>query len=146
MWMKPKNDGHSAHVALLTGHAITIPPEGRFVPEMFLTAAARVARQMTAEEIAAVAPTDPQPEEQKPEDPKQQGIAAAKDPALEGGIEKIERLKAVIRNALESGDTSFMTAAGIPDARKLDKLLGEPVSAAERNQAWSELQIELGTA
>ncbi|MDY0036728.1 MAG: hypothetical protein RBS05_12535 [Zoogloea oleivorans] len=142
MWMKPKNGGYSAHVALLSGHAICIPPEGRFVPDMFLQAAAKVAIPMTDGEIEGTAQSDPKPEEQKPEEAGQQEALA--DAADESGIDKIARLKSAIRSALDAGDTSFMTAAGIPDARKLDRLLGESVSAAERNQAWSEMQAETG--
>lgn len=142
MWMKPKN-GLAARVALLSSHVIMIPPEGRDVPEMFVKAAGDVATAMSEDEIAAVQKPKGDTGAGKAEpDPPLPSLLSKGDQSVEEPGGKIERIKAAIKAALEAGDDSIMTSSGVPDARKLDRLVGEPVSAAERNQAWEELKVE----
>lgn len=120
------------HVALLTGHAITIPPEGREVPDAFVADALKTG-QVTAVEQAR---------EAKPKQEMAQKQSETTAPALDPA-EKNELLKKIIKDALNSGDDSIFVASGNTiDARKLAGLAGVPVSAAERDLAWSELAVE----
>ena len=118
-------------VALTTGHAIAIDTEGRWVPPHFIAAAFQTGRV-----APGIAPAE--------------GLEANAPQGSTGSAEhdsqqaKIHQIKEAIKLALESGDESFLTAAGIPDSRKLDALVGVRVSAQERDQAWAELQVEAG--
>lgn len=113
-------------VSLTTGHAIAIPAEGREVPAAFVADALKTGQVVSVERTvpAAVALT-----------------AAASEA---DSLAKIEAIKTAIKAALEADDKSLFTAAGLPDARKLDKMVGAPVSAAERDAAWAALQAEAG--
>jgi hypothetical protein len=133
MWMKPKIAGQSVHVALRNGQAIVIPPEGRDVPDMF--------------QVAARAFADPAPAAHQAPEPVVVAVSSPTQQALisdELSGEKVARIKAAIKQALDAGDESFLTRSGMPDARKLDKLVGEPVSGKERDLAWAELSAEAG--
>lgn len=131
--MKMKSiDGSVVSVALLTGHAISIGPEGRIVPPLFIAEAVKTGR-VTMVESGDGSDVG-----------KQEMLAAKSAAGASQGQDpiKIEQIKTAIKKALESGDESFLTAAGVPDARKLDSMTGMKVSAAERDQAWAELQAE----
>ena len=120
--------GDTVTIAMLSGHAISVPPEGREIPEQFIRAV------LTSGKVIAV---------------ESGGVAAAermtKEPTLPAediDPAKIEVIKGAIKSALNSGDKSFLTAAGIPDARKLESMTGTKVTAAERDRAWAELLAE----
>lgn len=139
MWLE-SIDENAVHVALTSGHALTIPQGGREVPEMFVAEALRTGRVVRAHRPGpggAGAPAAVAAEKTaraKPEQP----AAQARDDAQA----KTERIKDAIKRALDAGDESFLNAKGLPDARKLDSMVGEPVSAAERDVAWTALQAE----
>lgn len=118
--------GKPVHVALISGHSILIPPEGREVPPELVSDVLKSGHVAAVERAKTAQATDE---------------AQAVDGAQDG---KLERIKAAIKAALDAGDESFLTDKGIPDARKLEKLVGEPVSAAERDAAWKALQSEAG--
>lgn len=120
--------GDTVTIAMLSGHAISIPPEGREIPEQFIRAV------LTSGKVIAV---------------ESAGVTAAERMAMESSQAaeemdalKIEVIKGAIKAALNAGDQSFLTAAGIPDARKLDSMTGTKVTAAERDRAWAELLAE----
>lgn len=124
-------------VALTTGHAIAIDSNGRMVPPHFIAAAFQTGRV-----APGIAPTEV-PAQDGFETPIPHGKTDTTGPAEhEAQQAKIQQIKEAIKRALESGDESFLTAAGIPDSRKLDALVGVRVSAQERDQAWAELQVE----
>lgn len=136
MFTKPMKmrsiDGSVVSVALLTGHAISIGPEAREIPPLFISEAVKTGR------VTMVESGDES-------DIAKQEMVAAKSAAGDSRGQdpiKIEQIKTAIKKALEAGDESFLTAANIPDARKLDSMTGMKVSAAERDQAWAELQAE----
>lgn len=113
-------------VSLTTGHAICISAEGREVPPAFVADALKTGQVVTVERTQPAAVV----------------LASAVSDADD--IAKLEAIKTAIKAALEADDKSLFTAAGLPDARKLDKMVGAPVSAAERDAAWSALQAEAG--
>ncbi len=123
--------GEPVHVGLISGHSIVITPEGRDVPPLLIGEVLKSGKVATVERVHV----------------GQDGAPSADALALIGAQqtaqgEKNARIKDAIKNALDAGDETFMSEKGIPDARKLDKLVGEPVSAAERDRAWAELQAE----
>lgn len=136
------------HVPLTTGHSIVIPAEGRDVPEAFIDDAMKTGRVTMnrhgvarAANATAAVPTETVAlksggDEQPP---------PAGDEAPISADAKNELIKNAIKAALEADDTSLFLKSGLPDARKLDAVVQMPVSAAERNRAWTELQAEAGT-
>lgn len=120
--------GDTVTIAMLSGHAISIPPEGREIPEQFIRAVLTSGKVIAVESAGATAAERMAMESRPP--------LEEMDPA------KIEVIKATIKSALNAGDKSFLTAAGIPDARKLESMTGAKVTAAERDRAWAELLAE----
>lgn len=107
------------HVALLSGHAITIGPEGRDVPVMFR-------REAFANGAL----------------PEGVDEADLDRDVPDAGPDRNERLKAVIKEMLESGDEDALTGAGIPNRRKVSALAGWSVSVKELTAAWHEIEAE----
>ena len=53
-----------------------------------------------------------------------------------------ERLQAAIRELMEAGNTKAFSAAGVPHLAALKKIVGEPVSDAQRDAAWEAVKAE----
>jgi len=123
--------GETVAVALTSGHAISIPVEGREVPQAFIADALKTGQ------VAMVERKEPA----KAAEPKSAAAKLTAEPT-ELDDAKIDAIKTAITTALDAGDESFLTTGGIPDARKLDTMLGVKVSAAERDRAWSEILAE----
>jgi hypothetical protein len=115
MKLKSPTD-ETLHVALLSGHAIAIGPEGRDVPRLFLQAAfiAGAVHCGAQEETAATA----------------------------NG--RMESIKQGIREMLEQG--AELTGAGLPNRKALSAAVGFAVESAELGDAWSELVAEAATS
>jgi len=59
--------------------------------------------------------------------------------------EKIQRLIDAI-DRLDRNDPAHFTGSGVPSANVLKELIGESVSAAERDEAWALYQEQAGGA
>lgn len=106
----------SIHVALLSGHAIQIGPEGREVPEMF--------KQKAFEKGAQIATQDASEE-------TEETISA----------ERLALLVAGIKTMLTDFPDQF-TAAGLPNRKKLAAVVGSSVSETELAAAWVAVNSE----
>lgn len=105
----------SIAVSLLSGHAIQIPPDGVDVPEMFIQAAFSRGAVLAEDE----APTGEQPI----------------------GTERLAQLVVGIKTMLTEFPDDF-TADGLPNRKKLAKLVGNSVTADEVEVAFAHVQHE----
>lgn len=102
-------------IALLTGHTITIQPDGSTdVPAMFRKAAVSAECEPLGMDVTEVNP----------------GTQATNADLLKAAIEKM----------VEKDDETDFTGAGKPDAAKLSALVGFNVTAKERDAAWKPFQ------
>lgn len=108
-------------VALLSGHIIRIPHEGREVPQRFLQDAFKAGCLPVGVDIEDVA-----------------GSVAGQDESAgktRGGI-----IRDAIKAMLEAG--AEMTAAGLPNLKELSKVAGFTVERNEMVDAWNAVQEE----
>lgn len=106
------------HVALTSGHAITIGPEGRDVPQMFIKDAfskGAIPAEMEAEDFSG--------KEQE------NSIEKPKEELLQDGIKRM-----LVENAED------FTGAGLPNRKVLSGIVGWNVSAPELADAWAKVQ------
>lgn len=120
--MKLKSPGEKpVHVALTSGHAICIGPEGREVPQMFR-------RQALADGAIPVGVTAEELDDSPP-------APTEKDKA---GI-----LDREIKLFLEGDDPSnFVAGTGLPNRKKLSSAAGWNVTAEELEAAWAKIEAE----
>lgn len=108
------------HIALLSGHAITIGPEARDVPVMFrrdALAKGCLPEGVSAAELNAV--------EQAPTEKDK--------PAL---------LDAAIKTMLEGNNPDDFTGAGLPNRKKISAIVGWNVTAEDLTAAWQKVEAE----
>lgn len=108
------------HIALLSGHAITIGPEARDVPVMFrrdALAKGCLPEGVSAAELNAV--------EQAPTEKDK--------PAL---------LDAAIKTMLEGNNQDDFTGAGLPNRKKISAIVGWNVTAEDLTAAWQKVEAE----
>jgi len=105
-------------VGLLSGHCISVPPEGRDVPQMFIAEALKcgcLPEGVSAEEAKGKAP-DPQ------------------------GADRTGLISAAVKKMLEDGCS--LTGAGLPHIKEVSKAAGFTVSAVELTEVWRKLEEE----
>ena len=108
-------------VALLSGHIIRIPPEGREVPQRFLQDAFKAGCLPVSVDASSVQEED-----------------AGNDEG--SGKTRGEIITGAIKTLLESG--AEMTAAGLPNLKELSKVAGFTVERNEMVDAWNAVQEE----
>jgi len=108
-------------VALLSGHAISIGPEGRDVPRFFLRDALIAGAVMCDGHSSVI-----------------------EAPCEEDEGERMARIRETIKTMLEDG--CELTRAGLPNRNDLSRLAGFYVSADELAEAWRELEAEAGNS
>lgn len=117
--MKLKSLGDkTTQVALLSGHCIVVPPEGRDVPQMFVSEALRCGCVPMGIEEDDVKPAGNVPE----------------------GKEKGQIIVDGIKAMLEADCN--LTGAGLPNLKDLAKQVGFTVSREEMVAAWDVIQKE----
>ncbi|NMG64368.1 hypothetical protein GPA19_05335 [Azoarcus indigens] len=107
------------HVALLSGHAITIGPEARDVPVQFRRDA--LAKGAIPEGVTAA---DLDAEDAPPTDSTKQALIVA-----------------AIKMLIET-DEDALTDAGLPNRKKLAAVAGFPISAEDLIAAWQIVEAE----
>lgn len=105
------------HVALLSGHSIRIPPEGRDVPEMFRRDAFAAGAIPVTASIADFSA------------PEEEAIDDSKLALLIAGVQKM-----LVENAED------FTGAGLPNRKVLSGIVGWNVSVQELSAAWAKVQ------
>ena len=100
-----------------SGHCMSIGLDGDEVPQMLVQAAF----------AADAVPDDADPEE----------FVSA--PENNHGKSQEEIIEDGIKQMIERDEEGDFTAAGTPDRRKLAKVIGGPVTAAELDAAWKKL-------
>ena len=108
-------------VALLSGHIIRIPHEGREVPQRFLQDAFKAGCLPVSVDTGAI-----------------QGGADVGGES--SGKTRGEIIIGAIKTLLESG--AEMTAAGLPNLKELSKVAGFTVERNEMVDAWNAVQEE----
>lgn len=109
-------------VALLSGHIINVPPEGREVPQKFLADAFKAGclpAEVDASEVNEIGSDEP------------------------SGKDRNEIIVESIKQMLEDG--AEMTAStGMPNLKDLSRVAGFTVNRNELVDAWNSLQAEAG--
>lgn len=127
--------GKPVRISLVEGgHTIVIPHDTwREVPAVFHDQA--YANRCISDDMGALL-ADAAPAVGDPD-------AAIKTPAPD---ERAELIKAEMRRlvAEHAGDSEMFTNVGAPDANILSGNLDIPISAAERNVLWAEVELESG--
>ncbi|MCP5307519.1 MAG: hypothetical protein H6953_19085 [Chromatiaceae bacterium] len=103
---------------------MTLGPEGADVPQMFIQSAF----------AAGAVPADSEPDE------------FVAEPKATVGNTHAEQVQAGIKTMLERDDASDFTASGMPDRRKLAKLVGLNVTPEDLADAWKTLNESAATA
>lgn len=107
------------HVALTNGHAITIGPDGRDVPQMFIKDAfanGAIPAESDVEQFIAQEKNDTDPS-------------------------TAEMLVAGVKKMLTENPDDF-TGSGLPNRKVLSGIVGWNVSAQELEVAWAQVQAE----
>lgn len=113
----PTNHPISFGTANGSGHSMVLGPDGDDVPQMFIQSAFG----------AGAVPADADAEE----------FVSA--PESQPGKSHMDLIKDAIKTMLEREDAGDFTASGLPDRRRLSKLVGLNVTAEDATIAWQAL-------